>query len=160
MQAIAEQIAKSPQFVQNLSDLTHETDLLSKLKDIRDELYMIKTIVDEQKRISQTLLGHQVRPTRNGLPTLFRPSMSTSAEVGDSESSTCTCCREDTLFVKTKRGVGSLADTADTPTLYSALAVFPTVLYVVLSALEAFLSVLPRAALPSVLEVFLAALAF
>jgi hypothetical protein len=85
MQAIAEQIAKSPQFVENLGDLTHETDLLSKLKDIRDELYMIKTIVDEQKRISQTLLGHQVRPTRNGLPTLFKPSMSTSAEVGDPE---------------------------------------------------------------------------
>jgi ankyrin repeat protein/Mg2+ and Co2+ transporter CorA len=85
MQASAEQVSDSLQFVEILSDLTHETDLLSELKDIRDELNMMRTIIDEQKRVSQTLLGHQLRLARSGLPPLFKPSMSTFAEVGGPE---------------------------------------------------------------------------
>jgi len=49
------------EIVKKLSDLTKETDLLTELKDIRDELHIMNTILLDQQRVSQSMLKLQTR---------------------------------------------------------------------------------------------------
>ncbi|KAF9890407.1 hypothetical protein FE257_006075 [Aspergillus nanangensis] len=49
--------ADSPLFVDNLLDIGHETDLLSEAKDIRDELNMIRMVLQHQQHVLSDLQG-------------------------------------------------------------------------------------------------------
>lgn len=44
-------------FVDTLQDLTLETDLLTEVKDIRDELHIMNTILIDQQRVARSLRG-------------------------------------------------------------------------------------------------------
>jgi Mg2+ and Co2+ transporter CorA len=66
-------------FVRTLNDLTTETDLLSELKDIRDELHIMNTILGDQQKVSRRLLELQAMLARNKLTTLFEPGTLASA---------------------------------------------------------------------------------
>lgn len=63
-----------PPFAKTLNNLTAETNLLSELKDVRDELSMIKAVLNDQQRVSRELSGIQQKLHRHGLPLLFKPT--------------------------------------------------------------------------------------
>jgi Mg2+ and Co2+ transporter CorA len=70
-------VAENPEFrkfVRTLNDLTTETDLLSELKDIRDELHIMNTILTDQQKVSRRLLEVQAMLACNKSTTLFKPS--------------------------------------------------------------------------------------
>jgi len=63
-------------FVKALNDLTTETDLLTELKDIRDELHIMNAILVDQQRVARSLLDLQTKLVRN-----YRTSLFSSVEV-------------------------------------------------------------------------------
>ncbi|KAM0709397.1 hypothetical protein Q7P35_003435 [Cladosporium inversicolor] len=72
-------------FVKALNDLTTETDLLTELKDIRDELHIMETILVDQQRVARSLLNLQTKAVRNHRTSLFGPIKVESARPVDHE---------------------------------------------------------------------------
>lgn len=60
-----------PPFAKQLNNLTSETNLLSELKDVRDELNMMSAVFQDQQRVSDELFEIQQKLHRHGLPLLF-----------------------------------------------------------------------------------------
>lgn len=65
-------------FVHTLNNLTTETDLLTELKDIRDELHIMSTVLEDQQTISHKLFRLEEMLARNKLTKLFGPTKATS----------------------------------------------------------------------------------
>jgi Mg2+ and Co2+ transporter CorA len=72
-------------FVEALNDLTTETDLLTELKDIRDELHIMNTILVDQQRVARSLLDLQMKVVRNHRTSLFSSVQVESARSEDQE---------------------------------------------------------------------------
>lgn len=72
-------------FVDILNDLTLETELLSELKDIRDELHIMNTILLDQERICRSFLALQIRVLRRCKTSLFSSVKAEVARLEDSE---------------------------------------------------------------------------
>lgn len=72
-------------FVKALNDLTTETDLLTELKDIRDELHIMNTILVDQQRVARSLLNLQMKMVRNYRTSLFSSIKVESARSEDQE---------------------------------------------------------------------------
>jgi Mg2+ and Co2+ transporter CorA len=72
-------------FVEALNDLTTETDLLTELKDIRDELNIMNAILLDQQRVARSLLGLQMKVVRNHRTSLFSSVNVESARPEDQE---------------------------------------------------------------------------
>jgi hypothetical protein len=62
---LRDQPTSSEEFVDTLYNLQKETDLLTELKDIRDELHIMKTILIDQQRVAREYLNLETKPVRN-----------------------------------------------------------------------------------------------
>lgn len=72
-------------FAMALNDLTAETGLLTTLKDIRDELHIMNTILVDQQRVARSLLDLQMKVVRNHRTSLFSSVQVESARPEDHE---------------------------------------------------------------------------
>ena len=71
-------------FAEKLDDLTHETDLLVELKDIRDELSILHSIFRDQREIADWITNIQVKLSEKKSPPLsksIRPALATRKEL-------------------------------------------------------------------------------